>query len=72
MEGSGFSLDVKGKGSLINGLVEGSAILARGTDRIPLTITGRWRAPVVAREAPPDVAGEQSIIPDEAGSATGG
>jgi len=72
MKGAGFSLTLSGKGSLINGLIEGNANLAHGSDSIPLKINGRWRAPVIARESPPDVAGEQAVTHDEADAATGG
>jgi AsmA protein len=72
MKGAGFDLALSGKGSLINGLIEGNAELSREPDASPLKITGRWRAPIIARAAPPDAAGEQAVTHEESGSATGG
>ena len=41
-----------GKGSVLNGLVDAKARDRHGgADEVPLAITGRWRAPIVARDA---------------------
>jgi AsmA protein len=72
MKGNGYSLTLKGKASLINGLVEGTAEVAAGGDIIPLKVSGRWRAPTIARDTAPATPVEQVTTHDEAGAATGG
>lgn len=72
MSGSGYSLALAGKGSLISGLIEAKATLASRFGDIPLDITGRWRVPLIARQAPAALPDEQAITHDESGAATGG
>jgi AsmA protein len=72
MSGSGYSLALSGKGSLISGLVEAKATLAGRFGDIPLNVTGRWRVPLIARQAPAALPDEQAITHDETGAATGG
>ena len=72
MSGNGYSLALSGKGSLISGLVEAKATLASRFGDIPLNVTGRWRVPLIARQAPAPLPDEQAITHDETGAATGG
>lgn len=70
MEGDGFAVTIAGRGSILNGLVDARGTIAAGSDTVPVTITGRWRAPAVARDPGPD-SPEEPTEP-AAGEPTGG
>ncbi len=71
MTGPGYSLELSGKGSVVTGSVEGTADIVRPFGRVAVSIGGRWRAPVVARQDAPEAPG-QATTQDAADVATGG
>ncbi len=69
MLGDGYRLGVAGKGSVLNGLIDARAAIQTATRIVPISITGKWRAPMVSRAVEPD-AGPGG--PAEPGKPTGG
>lgn len=70
MEGNGFMLALTGKGSVLNGLVDARARIDTASETVPIAITGKWRAPVVARDVPEPA--PEATPPVEPARPTGG
>jgi uncharacterized protein involved in outer membrane biogenesis len=52
MVGDDFRLALSGHGSVLNGGVEGRAILTNSTESIPVSLAGTWRQPTLTRAQP--------------------
>ncbi len=48
--GSGYRMTLTGRGSLVTGQVDATALLSTRTTDAPLAIVGRWQTPVVFRD----------------------
>lgn len=73
IEGPDASALVAGRGSILNGLIDGTATISSGGDTVPVTITGRWRAPTLAREEEDPAAGiEPAAVPTVIPTVNGG
>jgi hypothetical protein len=72
MVGNGYTVGVAGKGSVLNGLIDAKARIVAGETAVPVTITGKWRAPVVARETATAAPEQDGAPPNGPAHPTGG
>lgn len=66
LRGTGLTVTLSGTGSVLTGLIDAKARLTTAGIDVPVAVTGRWRAPVIARDVAPaavGVEGEAAALP---------
>jgi uncharacterized protein YhdP len=66
LRGAGFTARVSGTGSLLTRLVDAKAIVTAAGIDVPVTVTGGWRTPTIARDlerAPASEGADAGVAP---------